>query len=130
MAMARPRRPGSERVAVRAAAAGLNDNLSASAKAAEVARLAIAAYLRDEKRTDAFDRALHDAQQRLDPDPVEALATGEDSVVAATFLAERVTCYRARDCRQLCERGWQTETRAIAETVEKRMARRFRDYLK
>ena len=128
--MGRPRRPGSERFAVRAAAANLSDNLSASAKAAEVARLAVAAYLRDEQRTDPFDQALHEAQQRLDPDPVEALATGHDSALASDFLRHRVARYRARECRQIGDREWQRETSAIAKTVEKKMARRFRDYLK
>lgn len=128
-AMGRPRRPGSERVAVRAAASALPGTLSASRKAAEVARKVTEAYLRSEQRQDPFERALHFAQQKLDPDPVEAIAAATDGIVAAKFMTERLSRYEARGCTQLCERAWSDETRAIAKDIEVQLARRFRDYL-
>jgi hypothetical protein len=128
MAMARPRTPGGEIVAIRAAAANLPANLSGRAKAATIARRVVAAYLRDEARTDPFERLLYHAEQRLDPDPVEAIATAEGGNVAAIFVAERLARYEGRCCRQLSHEGWEAETREVAKIVEDRLARRFREY--
>ena len=129
-AMARPRRPGSERVAVRAAAAQLGDSLSASRKAASVARQVVAAFLLHLDRTDALQVALHEARQRLDPDPVEAIVLATDSIVAAKFIEQRLRRYEARGCQQLTPSGWEDETRAIARLVQAQLTRRFRDYLR
>lgn len=125
-AMGRPRRPGSERVAVRAAAARLPDALSASRKASEIARQAIAAFVDDEGR-EPFERALAGLSQTLDPDPVQAIAN--DGIVAEKFVAERMARFEARGCRQVGDEAWRAETRSIARTVQAQLARRFRDYL-
>lgn len=127
MAMARPRRSAGELVALRAAAAALPDKLSARAKAARIARLVVEAYLRDEKRTDRIARLLYVAEQSLDPDPIEAIATADGGNVAACFMAERLTRYEGRCCRQISGDAWEAETREIAGIIEERLARRFRD---
>ena len=129
MCMTRPRRPGSERIAVRAAAARLPDSYSARQKAGRVAELAVAAYIADEQRTDPFTRAAHMAKQAFDPDPIEALATAEDGAIAARFLTERVKRFRGRAGLQIGANEWQAETLTIARIVQKTMERRFRDYL-
>ena len=129
MAMARPRRAAGELVALRAAAAALPDSLSARSKAARIARLVIKAYLRDETRTDGLERMLYRAEQRLDPDPIEAIATADGGNVAASFQAERLARYEGRCCRQISSEAWHAETAEIAGIIEKRLARRFRDAL-
>ena len=128
--MARPRLPGSERVAVRAAAAQLPDDLSAIRKAARVARQVVRAYLRDEGCTDPFQRALIQAKQSLDPDPAIAIATSPQTDIADKFLSHRLARYEARGGRQLGAEAWEAETRTIAQEVEKQLTRRYRDYLR
>lgn len=102
------------------------DNLSLRAKAARIARLVVRAYLRDEQRTDRFERALYLAEQRLDPDPIEAIATAADGHVAAGFMAERLSRYEGRCCSQLSQEDYEAETREIAEIIEQRLSRRYR----
>lgn len=116
-------------MAVRAAAAKLPVALSASRKASEVARQVIAAFVLDEAR-EPFERALAGLSQTFDPDPVQALASADDGIVAEKFVAERLSRFQARGCRQLGEAAWQNETRAIARSVQAQLARRFRDYLR
>ena len=128
MGMARPRKPGSERLAVQAAANSLPDNLSARAKAARIASQAVHAYFHDEKRSD-FERLLAEAANRLDPDPIEHLATAQDGIVASKVIAARLERFEARECRQIAPEAWERETTQITETVTASLARRFRAYL-
>ena len=127
--MPRPRRSEGERAAVQDAARSLSPSLSARTKAGIVAHRVVSAYLRDELRTDEFERALHRARQQINACPIEALATGEDCDIAYKFLAHRTALYRARGCQQLSGEAWIRETGMIAKEVEKTLARRFRDYL-
>ena len=76
-----------------------------------------------------MERMLYLAEQRLDPDPIEAIATADGGNVAASFMAERLARYEGRCCRQVSGEAWQAETIEIAAIVEKRLARRFRDAL-
>lgn len=128
MAMARPRRPASEREAVRGIAKGMAD-LSAVEAARQIAKAVVSAYLADMARTDDLERALANARQVMDPDPAHDLATAFDSAVAVKFAKERLHRFEARGCQQLGPNEWQRETRAIAAMAEKYLARRYRDFL-
>lgn len=103
--------------------------LSARQKASIIAQRVVAAYLRDERRTDDFERALYLAEQRLNPCPIEELATGGESAAASKFLGLRAEFYRGRGCRQIGDDAWSKETKEIAATVTRTLARRFRGYL-
>jgi len=126
-AMGRPARPAGERHAVRFAARSLDGSVARRARA--LAAAVVQAYLDDEARKDALDRALFEARQRFDPDPIHGIATASESDVPDKFAKERLARFEARGCQQLGERDWQAETRAISAKVEQQLARRFRNYL-
>lgn len=127
MAMARPRRPRAERAQVLAIA---GDSGSARCRAARAAAKVVRAFLADEGRTDPLQRAIFAVQQELTPDPAHELAVGAEGAATSAFASERLHRFEARGCRQLPDAEWHVETAEVAAEVEKRLARRFRDYCK
>lgn len=123
-AMARPRRPGAEKLAVRAAADGPG---SAKARAQRLAR-AVAVRTLEE-----MDRQPHEQVitllATLDPSPVAVLATDADIDTAALIRAERARRAEARGGRRLPEAEWPAEDRDVLESVRATLAERYRRHL-
>jgi hypothetical protein len=76
-----------------------------------------------------MERALFDAGQRLDPEPLHTLATAPEGPANERFRRERLARFEARECRQLAPAEWQAETDAIAAIVTDYLTRRYRDFL-
>lgn len=122
-AMARPRRPASEREALFAAA---GESGSARARAARVARQVVA-YLaaadgEDPSDVPALARRL---AAQLSPTPIDTLATSADADTAALIRSRRLAAFEARECHQLGPDAWAAETRKIMREVEAILSRRY-----
>ncbi|WP_126172854.1 hypothetical protein [Altericroceibacterium xinjiangense] len=123
-AMARPRRPALERVAVIEAA---GDRGSASCRATRLAETVAAEAMR---RIDADPaEAMIAALRLLDPSAVDILAADAEIDTASLIVAERVKRLEARGGQRLPEREWRHEDRATVEAVASVLARRYRKYL-
>lgn len=122
-AMARPRRPESERLAVLAAASG---DGSAQCRAARLAR-AVTAYLGEVERTapDDVTAIARRLAVRLAPSPVEILATDPMIDTGALIRRERVARFEARECRQASPAEWEAETRVLLAAAEATLAERY-----
>ncbi|UUL82231.1 hypothetical protein [Sphingomonas qomolangmaensis] len=123
-AMARPRRPLSERDAVRAAA-GVSGSVTCRATA--LARRVAAATIAEIDRPHA-ERILS-LLNAMTGDPVTALATDAEIDTAALVVAARTRRLEARGGRRLPEAGWANEDREIAAEVAHVLARRYRAHL-
>lgn len=125
-AMARPRRPACERVAVIAAAAALAPGASARAKAKAVASAVITELLEDAERCDPFDRAMFEARQAIAHDPVVAIVADAQIDLAGMLRRERLIEFEARGCVQLGPAEWERETLAICARLTARLEARYR----
>lgn len=123
MAMGRPARPASERLALIKAAAGLDGSARQIARHVGAQVAAIAMRDADTDPQEAFANAL--ARATREPTPAETLALSSEFDVAAMIGAERVRRYSARGCRQLSPLGWEAETRTIERRIAARLAGRY-----
>lgn len=123
-AMARPRRPEQERLAVLEGANGRGTASQRAARlAADVTALAI-----EEVDISPDDRVLS-LLRDLAPTPARTLATDPTIDTAGLILAERTRRLASRSGRRLPEREWTQEDREIATAVTAVLMRRYRRIL-
>lgn len=128
--MARPNRPGHERIAVFAAASGMIRKRSASGMAHDIASRVVAeaiAFL-ELDRSEPLIAMLAQVQLQSDS-PITVLALCPEIDVISQVLAMRVERYAARDCRQSSVAEREAETKEIAAALTLKLATRYSRYL-
>lgn len=126
MAMARPPRPVRERMAVLQAAQAVTcpSNRAKAAMIAEQVAEEAVAFL------DApFEQMLGDPDALLNPSPIATLARCPEIDTIGLVAKRRIERFEARGCRQLGQREWDAETRAIVVEVAATLAERYRRML-
>lgn len=119
-AMARPRRPDAERVAVLAA---VDSNGSAEARAMRLARVVVQETIADIDR-DPSERVIA-LLRSLDPSPVQSLASDPEIDTAALIRSERQARLDGRGGRRLREAEWAIEDREVSRAAVATLARRY-----
>lgn len=122
-AMARPSRTPHETQAIRDALADLPPDMSARSKARCLAQRVVAKVVNVDRRSDPFEHALEAARAILEYDPVMILA----AFASDDLLKERTKRFEARGGQQVSAEVWRSETQEIAELLESRLARKFRN---
>lgn len=127
MAMARPPRPVRERMAVWQAAEALTcpSNRTKAAKIAQQVAAEAVAYL----DADPVEQKLGDLETLFNPSPIVTLARCPEIDTVALVAKRRADRFEARGYRQIGQREWDVETRAITAEVSTILAERYRKFL-